>query len=287
MDADTIDSLVAMIDGPVGNTSTDRPGVNEANSLDPDADTQEPSRSPSPEYPNQNDSHKMPLRDRQNIQQEEMNEPKNFEIGKAASISQESAVSSIEWSQQGQKDACPQSPNVSVIPKTTTTDRRAVPSKRRKRKINENARENMLDELFSNVENMAEAGITGGVKQLPTSTPLRKPLNSSHADLMPPMVSINQRPFLGLTKQNSSFLTVADDTKDSGCHMGRKIGPNVHVPILSGRTLCKVANSSVMTDNSVMPASMLVASELNSSYHQNIRILVQWKSRTLLIPVSR
>lgn len=95
---------------------------------------------------------------------------------------------------------------------------------------------------------------------LPSSTPRRKQCRIS--DVSPIQTSA--------AKFDTSYVAPMrlNETKDSG---------------FTSTSVCVV--KPPVTD--VMTGSVNPLTELNSSYHHNIRILVQWKNRVLLIPVSR
>ena len=161
-----------------------------------------------------------------------------------------------EWSDTPMDESL----NVSAIHATTT-----VKNMQSQRKV----KGNILAELFSNVDE-AEWKNAGGSKPLPTSTPLRK-------SRLPLYSQENTRPGQSRRATQNIFMPpVANDVSEH--RVVRNLAPPPNV-----KPLHQAFNGSLMTD----PNSTIAGSELNSSYHQNIRITVQWKNRVLLIPVPR
>ena len=121
-----------------------------------------------------------------------------------------------------------------------------------------------LDELFEESEKQTLPTVMTDHNKHPASTPLRK--RAHHT---------------GDLKGSPGS---PDDTKDSGCIVNNK---GLFITHIVNRLPERGAmNSSVMPDLNSTLLSNPTSNDL-SLYHQNIRVRVQWKKRTLLIPVSK
>lgn len=163
-----------------------------------------------------------------------------------------------------------QSPNLSLIPTVAENKRRSSQQSRGKKR--KKVRANMLDDIIGLVSKVETTAIKPPQKPLPTSTPLRKS---------------------GLCLEGKNLQVQADDgdaqrkrvivneTRDSG------FPTEMHTVALgrNSRPLKELSDTSVIFNSSLQNSRLTTDSCVTPS--QTLRILVQWKSRTLLIPVAR
>ena len=117
------------------------------------------------------------------------------------------------------------------------------------------------------------------ISSLPTSTPLRKSLN-----LMMPMRGSS--PSNNPITAHRPHSPANSEAKDSGFPQDSSfIAPSI--PYSSSATVPGNPFNSSMSTIRGGVRDTINSSVLDNSYYNNIRILVQWKSRTLLIPIPR
>ena len=117
------------------------------------------------------------------------------------------------------------------------------------------------------------------ISSLPTSTPLRKSLN-----LMMPMRGSS--PSNNPITAHRPHSPANSEAKDSGFPQDSSfIAPSI--PYSSSATVPANPFNSSMSSIRGGVRDTINSSVLDNSYYNNIRILVQWKSRTLLIPIPR
>lgn len=145
------------------------------------------------------------------------------------------------------------------------------PINKRSRKPKPATEDNMLDAILGEPQTSNPApGSRGSPKRvIPCSTPLRKTADTLLPGSMDNFAS--PKPL-----HNTSILARSNDLRDSGFPGDSNAVFNSTASTI--RPQAQDVNSSMCS--TVIP-------ELNSSYYQNIRLLIQWKHRTLLVPVPK
>lgn len=227
------------------------------------ADTQSLSQK-SPSKPRPRSPHSIEL-ERVQIPMSTNHQSESEEVKHSSPSSVRSAMS-IEWSQpRGEEKTGRQSPNISAIHRAELKSDSA--SSRDKQS------ESILDEFIGEpVAKQAKVKTSSKSTNqlLPSSTPLRNSHNLvQHIRASPATAS-----HIPVNRLYSNSMTGHNEAKDSGYPQDSFAAPNTPF------------NTSMSTIRGpVREASN--TSMMDSSYYHNIRILVQWKNRTLLIPIPR
>ena len=210
----------------------------------------------------------------------------DLELGANFSPSSVHSGLSIEWTQEKKtrnKKERGSSPKIAKINNEKGADRDASSKGKRNNDI--------LDEIMgetstktkqiSNNKEKKEkrTQINPSISSLPTSTPLRKSFN-----LMMPMRGSS--PSNNPTTAHRPHSPANSEAKDSGFPQDSSfIAPSI--PYSSSATVPGNPFNSSMSSIRGGVRDTINSSVLDNSYYNNIRILVQWKSRTLLIPIPR
>lgn len=156
-----------------------------------------------------------------------------------------------------------QSPNRSFTPVANPNLPKPKSSQRSQRKARKQVGASALDDIIGPVSEVTAAARKLKQKPPPTSTPLRKTSAASSSNALQNDQEVNRPP------------VSINETKDSGF-------PTEILTVERGaRPLGGVSDTSALLNSSRL------TTDTTLSASQSLKILVQWKSRTLLIPVSR
>lgn len=192
------------------------------------------------------------------------------------------SVASIEWStgEVNEDKNCQQLSDTKTEPATNSS----TPIGANKKDNKENSAADCINigSISRNMTRIPDGPNNHKSRPPPTSTPLRKSSAASHIDhgSVAQIDSISHR----LAKHGSSLPT---DVRDSRFHIDQNVPFNASMSTIRPPLHTVNNNSMTIDGNSTMQSNNLNIPDLNNSYYQHIRILVQWKTRTLLIPIPR